>query len=287
MEHRDLFQNEVSQDEAEAFAKKFAKDPLARPCTVQDFRYWIAGVPKSAWNKGASFVFVEVLVLKKLIPEPDLATRDRIREAFFVRLKTLRGLWMETQKMEENDKEPATVSMKRRQRKYNVGFLTSSIASLLNLFHRRRDVLLTIPELKEYIRDFDLLGVGGMSSDEEDSEMEEASMRYKVKEPYWRGQHLTKWLRLLDYVHLESRCSVDSKGNHFGFTRGAAPRLRVADNDRSSKSKYVTGLPSNFYDAEWLEKQEPGWAKGGSGFVNEIIRPRSPKKLVFPPDLAK
>ncbi|KAJ3766184.1 hypothetical protein FB446DRAFT_623550, partial [Lentinula raphanica] len=215
-------------------------------CTVENFRYWLAGGPKSAWNKGASYVFVEVLEKKQLIAKPDLETRERIREAFFVRLKTLRGLWLQAQKMDEgaDDKEPAVLHTKRRQRKYN-------------LFHRRRDVLLTIPELEKYLGVFDQLGVGGMSSDEEDSDMDEASMRYKIVEPYWRGHLLTKWLRLLDYVHLESRCSMDSEGNLFGFTRGAAPRLRVATNDRASKSKYVSGLPANFYDAEWLEKQEP------------------------------
>ncbi|KAJ3762782.1 hypothetical protein EV360DRAFT_6714, partial [Lentinula raphanica] len=223
---------------------------LARPCTIQQFRYWVAGPPKSAWNKGASYVFVDLLENKKFISNPDHESRDRIREAFFVWLKTIHGIWLEKQKMEEGDdqKEPQPLLSKRRQRKYN-----------LQLFHRRREVLLLIPELERYLEDFDQLGVGGMSSDEEDSEMEEGTLRYKVKEPYWRGHLLTKWLRLLDCVHLEGRCSVDSAGNLFGFTRGAPPRLRVATNDRTSKGAYVTRLPVNFYDAEWLEKQEPGW----------------------------
>ncbi|KAJ3816100.1 hypothetical protein F5880DRAFT_1619787 [Lentinula raphanica] len=184
---------------------------------------------------------------------------------------------MDKQKMDDssdNKKDTQPMLSKRRQRKYN-------------LFHRRREVILVIPELKGYLEEFDQLGVGGMSSDEEDAEMEEGTLRYKVKEPYWRGHLLTQWLRLLDCVHLEGRCSVDSAGNLFGFTRGAAPRLRVANNDRTSKGAYVTGLPVNFYDAEWLEKQEPGWAKGGAGFVNQIIRPHKAKKLNFPADLAR
>ncbi|KAJ3830966.1 hypothetical protein F5878DRAFT_550021 [Lentinula raphanica] len=278
MGNRNLYENEVSQDEADAFAAKFKKDPLARPCTIQQFRYWVAGPPKSAWNKGASYVFVDLLENKKFISNPDHESRDRIREAFFVRLKTIHGIWLEKQKMEEGDdqKEPQPLLSKRRQRKYN-----------LQLFHRRREVLLLIPELERYLEDFDQLGVGGMSSDEEDSEMEEGTLRYKVKEPYWRGHLLTKWLRLLDCVHLEGRCSVDSAGNLFGFTRGAPPRLRVATNDRTSKGAYVTRLPVNFYDAEWLEKQEPGWAKGGAGFVNQIVRPQRAKTLQFPTDLAR
>ncbi|KAJ3721296.1 hypothetical protein C8R42DRAFT_722014 [Lentinula raphanica] len=274
MENRDLYRNEVTQDEADQFAEIFKKDPLARPCTAQNFRYWIAGVPKSAWNKGASYVFIEILEQKRLIPKPDLETRDRIREAFFVRLKTLRGYWLEKQKMQDDKSEPSAVSMRRRQRKYN-------------LFHRRRDMINTVPELEPFLQDFDQLGVGGMSSDEEDSEMSSTNMRYKIKAPYWRSRVLAKWLRLLDFVHLEGRCSVDSEGTTFGFTRGAAPRLRVDNDDRTSKSTYVAGLPVNFYDAEWLENQEPGWAKGGAGFVNQIIRPRPVKHLVFPADLAK
>ncbi|KAJ3778211.1 hypothetical protein FB446DRAFT_632529 [Lentinula raphanica] len=274
MEDRDLYNNEVSQQEADNFAKEFRKNPLARPCTVDNFRYWIAGVPKSAWNKGASYVFVELLEKKRLIDKPDMESRDAIREAFFTRLKTLRGTWLERQKLEGDTNESHALSTKRWQRKYT-------------LFHRRRDVILTIPELKKYLHDFDQLGVAGMSSDEEDSDMEEASMRYRIKEPSWRSQSITKWLRLLDYVHLESRCSVDIEGTQFGFTRGAAPRLRVANNDKTSKSRYVAGLPSNFYDGEWLEKKEPGWVKGGEGFVNQIIRPRQAMKLEFPPDLAK
>ncbi|KAJ3752704.1 hypothetical protein EV360DRAFT_75125 [Lentinula raphanica] len=273
MGDRDLCENEVSQEEADTFAAKFKKNPLARPCTVENFRYWVAGSPKSAWNKGASYVFVDILEKKKFITKPDPDTCDRIRESFFVRLKTLRGIWLDKQKMQEDQKQQPLVLTKRRQRKYN-------------LFHRRREVIITIPQLEQYLEDFDQLGMGGMSSDEEDSEMEEGTMCYKIKEPYWRGHLLTKWLRLLDYVHLEGRCTVDSEGNSFGFTRGAPPRLRVATNDRTSKSAYVAGLPVNFYDAEWLEKQEPGWAKGGAGFVNQLIRPRNPKKLDFLPDLA-
>ncbi|KAJ3764236.1 hypothetical protein EV360DRAFT_28627, partial [Lentinula raphanica] len=210
-----------------------------RPCNVERFRFWIAGSPRSAWNKGASHVFVEILEKKKIITKPDNVTRDRIREAFFVRLKTLHGIWLDKQKMEEDKKDSTALFSKRRQRKYT-------------LFHRRREVIVAISELNTYLQDFDQLGVGGMSSDEEDGEMDEASLRYLVKEPFWRSHLLTKWLRLLDYVHLEGRCYIDSDGNTSGYTRGAAPRLRVATNDRTSKGPYVTGLPVNFYDAEWL-----------------------------------
>ncbi|KAJ3901583.1 hypothetical protein F5879DRAFT_782812, partial [Lentinula edodes] len=221
---------------------------LARPCTVDNFRYWIAGVPKSAWNKGASYVFVDILVKKRLITKPNIKARDALREAFFVRLKTLRGIWLEKQKMLEDKKLPHAVFAKRWQRK-NTTFA--------KLFQRRRNVILAVPALEPYLEDFDELGVAGMSSDEEEPDMDEASMCYNIKEPCWRSQQLKNWVRLLDYCHLEGRSSFE--GPQFGFTRGAAPRLRMDNNDKSSKSRYVVGLPANFYDAEWLEKQEPGW----------------------------
>ncbi|KAJ3870576.1 hypothetical protein F5051DRAFT_341811 [Lentinula edodes] len=272
MEGKDLYKNEVSDEEAKQFAEKFKTDPLARPCTVDNFRYWIAGVPKSAWNKGASYVFVDILVKKRLITIPNIKARDILREAFFIRLKTLRGIWLEKQKMAEDKKIPHAIFAKRWQRKNT-------------LFQRRRNVILAVPALEPYLDDFDELGVAGMSSDEEEPDMDEATMCYNIKEPCWRSQQLKNWVRLLDYCHLEGRTSLE--GPQFGFTRGAAPRLRVDNNDKSSKSRYVVGLPANFYDAEWLEKQEPGWAKGGTGFVNEMVRPCAPKKLVFPADLAR
>ncbi|KAH7870678.1 uncharacterized protein C8R40DRAFT_1073188 [Lentinula edodes] len=272
MEGKDLYKNEVSDEEAKQFAEKFKMDPLARPCTVDNFRYWIAGVPKSAWNKGASYVFVDILVKKRLITIPNIKARDILREAFFIQLKTLRGIWLEKQKMAEDKKIPHAIFAKRWQRKNT-------------LFQRRRNVILAVPALEPYLDDFDELGVAGMSSDEEEPDMDEATMCYNIKEPCWRSQQLKNWVRFLDYCHLEGRTSLE--GPQFSFTRGAAPHLRVDNNDKSSKSRYVVGLPANFYDAEWLKKQEPGWAKGGMGFVNEMVRPCAPKKLVFPADLAR
>ncbi|KAH7868483.1 uncharacterized protein C8R40DRAFT_1177745 [Lentinula edodes] len=271
MEGKDLYKNKVSDEEAKQFAEKFKTDPLARLCTVDNFRYWIAGVPKSAWNKGASYVFMDILVKKKLITIPNIKACNTLREAFFIRLKTLRGIWLEKQKMAEDKKLPHAIFAKRWQRKST-------------LFQQRRNVILAVPALEPYLKDFDELGVAGMSSNKEQPDMDEASMCYNIKEPCWQSQQLKNWVRLLDYCHLEGRISLE--GPQFGFTRGAAPRFRVDNNDKSLKSRYVVGLPANFYDAEWLEKQEPGWAKGGTGFVNEMVRPSAPKKLVFPADLA-
>ncbi|KAF8825037.1 hypothetical protein HHX47_DHR7000709 [Lentinula edodes] len=270
MEGQDQLKETVSQDEADDFTLLFKTNPLARPCSVDDFRYWIAGGPKSAWNKGASYVFVEILEKRKLIATPDVQTRDAIREAFLLRLKTLHASWMERQKMLEDNKNPRSLFSKRWQRR---------------LFHRRREVIITFHSLESFLSFFDELGVAGMSSDDEDPGMKKPQVQYIIKAPKWRSVELLNLLRLLDYCHLEGRCTTEA--TRFGYMRGAPPRIRIDKNDRSSKTKYVSGLPANFYDAQWLEEQEPGWAKGGSGFVNEFVHPRKPIKLIFPADLLK
>ncbi|KAJ3738665.1 hypothetical protein DFH05DRAFT_1531131 [Lentinula detonsa] len=269
MQGRNLAENEVSREEAENFAKLYKANPLARPCTVDDFRYWLAGGPKSEWNQAASYVFIEILEQKRLITTPDASMHDALREAFHVRLKSLHKTWLAKLKMEVDADEPHTGKPKTWQRKYT----------------RRRDVVIAIPALNPYLEDFDQLGTGGMSSDEEDPGMSKPSMAYNIREPKWRSEEVKRWLRLLDYVHLESRCSTE--GFQFRFSRGAPPRLRVDNNNKTSTAKYVRGLPSNFYDAGWLEAMEPGWSKSGSGFVNLVIRPKNSRKLTFPEDLSR
>ncbi|KAJ3827550.1 hypothetical protein F5880DRAFT_1536939 [Lentinula raphanica] len=271
---RNLLEENVTQDEAATFAQQFKSNPLARPCgaTPEEFRYWIAGGPRSEWNKGASYVFVEILQKKKLVAQVDTETRAALREAFLVRLKTLHKYWLQNRNMQEDDVKDPKQALKRWQRKNT-------------LFQQRREVILALRPLVRYVKVFDELGVAGMSSDEEDPGMRKPRIRYIIQEPRWRSAEVKNWVRLLDYTHLEGRCS--NEGGNFGFTRGAPPRLRVDNSDKTSNRKYVAGLPSNFYDAQWLEAQEPGWSKGGSGFVNELICPQKPMQLSFPPELLK
>ncbi|KAJ3710616.1 hypothetical protein DFJ43DRAFT_1162117 [Lentinula guzmanii] len=221
------------------------------------------------WNQAASYIFVEILEQKRLITTPDASMHDALREAFHVRLKSLHKTWLAKLKMEVDADEPHTGRPKTWQRKYT----------------RRRDVVIAIPALNPYLEDFDQLGAGGMSSDEEDPGMSKPSMAYNIREPKWRSEEVKRWLRLLDYVHLESRCSTE--GFQFRFSRGAPPRLRVDNNNKTSTAKYVRGLPSNFYDAGWLEAMEPGWSKSGSGLVNLVIWPKNSRKLTFPEDLSR
>ncbi|KAH7877738.1 uncharacterized protein C8R40DRAFT_1029947, partial [Lentinula edodes] len=210
-------------------------------CTTEDFRYWIAGGPKSAWNKGASYVFVEILEKQKLVTKPSVEDHDGLREAFLVRLKSLHKYWLEDKKMAE-DSDDLPLPMGRWQRK-------STVSCHKLLFHQRREVILTFESLQPYLKMFDELGVAGMSLDEEDPGMSKPRVQYIVKGQRWRAALVKNFVRPIDFVHLEGRCSAN--GNKFSFTRGSPPRLRVDNNDRSSNSRYVVGLPSNFYDAAW------------------------------------
>ncbi|KAJ3925452.1 MAG: hypothetical protein NXY57DRAFT_879973, partial [Lentinula lateritia] len=216
-------------------------------CSVDNFRYWITGGPKSAWNKGASYVFVEILEKRKLIATPDVQTRDGIREAFLLRLKTLHASWMERQKMQEDNKNPRSLFSKRWQRKNTVSHFLST--KLTNSLPKSCSI--------SFLSFFDELGVAGMSSDDEDPGMKKLQVQYIIKGPKWQSVELMNLLRLLDYCHLEGRCTTEA--TRFGYTRGAPPRICIDKNDQSSKTKYVSGLPANSYDAQWLEEQEPGW----------------------------
>ncbi|KAJ3846204.1 hypothetical protein EV368DRAFT_70111 [Lentinula lateritia] len=164
MKGQDQTKNTVTQQEADKFAKAFKKNPLSCPCTTENFRYWIVGGPKSAWNKGASYVFVEILEKQKLITKPNVEDHHGLCEAFLVRLKLLHKYWLEDKKMVE-DSNDLRLPTGRWQRK------STLIWTLNKLLHQRREVILTFESLQPYLKVFDELGIAGMLSDKEDPGM--------------------------------------------------------------------------------------------------------------------
>src|SRR5688572_28833775 len=104
-----------------------------------------------------------------------------------------------------------------------------------------------------------LLGPDGMSSDESESEeltgsephrrSRDGPPVYCVLSPRWRSDELTRFLHLLDSVHLALRRMDPSR------QRGSWPRVRRYNPDRqimSSSQKFVPNLPRNAYDASFL-----------------------------------
>lgn len=100
------------------------------------------------------------------------------------------------------------------------------------------------------------LGIDGMSSDEseaEDLDLRPATChppRYLIHPPQWRARDVEPWLRMFDSVHnILRRCRVEDHD-----TRGAFPRIRTPTNRKSASLTFVPGLPTNAYDAEWMNR---------------------------------
>jgi len=84
-----------------------------------------------------------------------------------------------------------------------------------------------------------------MSSDEEvriDTRKE-----YHIRPPAWRSDAVTGWLRVFDILYTRARFD-----GILGDQRGALPHVRVRTEIRSTSPRFVTRLPENAYDKEWL-----------------------------------
>ncbi|KAJ3835722.1 hypothetical protein EV361DRAFT_811999, partial [Lentinula raphanica] len=240
-------------------------------CTVDEFRYHINGKPASAWNKGAALVFVQYIQENRLM-KLDKPTRDALQKGFTKRLRTLHGYYLRN-----NLSRDEKVEKSRTGRKYG---------RKSTLFYQRRAILDGLTPLRKYLPIFDVLGIPGMSSDEEDTTDAPMSStpQYKTTRPLWRSLDVEYFFELLDACHILVRMPTES-ATGTRYSRGAPPRFRVRTRQDSNSKAYVKGLPKNFYRTEWLEEQEPGWTKGGEGIVNLIVRPKLSKVLVFPAEL--
>lgn len=93
------------------------------------------------------------------------------------------------------------------------------------------------------------LTVEGMSSDESDDDSLEPGKPCRVFRPMWRADHLSPWLRVFDSVYL---ASTKERGS------GHRPHLRTYNHlsPRISRNKkFVSCLPVNAYNMQWLERQ--------------------------------
>ncbi|KIK52619.1 hypothetical protein GYMLUDRAFT_64145 [Collybiopsis luxurians FD-317 M1] len=118
-EHEDPLENKVSASEADQFVKEFTKDLLKRPCTIEDFQYFLEGGPRSAWNLGALYIFVDFVGQKNLHDISDAKTREGICKAFLAQIKTLCGEYLKLAKLPERQ-EIRKKYHRKWQRKYSV-----------------------------------------------------------------------------------------------------------------------------------------------------------------------
>ena len=129
----------------------------------------------------------------------------------------------------------------------------------LKLFHRRFSIAQSHPFLQHHVPILQRLGVNGMSEDESDCddlpgapEIRSRPPRYYVVRPAWRARNLTAWLQTFDSMHILMRRMTGEP------SRGAYPRQHIYNYTpvRPTRSTaFVSHLPSNAYDGEWLLSQ--------------------------------
>ncbi|KAJ3780025.1 hypothetical protein GGU10DRAFT_381325 [Lentinula aff. detonsa] len=186
----------VTAEEAANFETVFLQDPVAKPCTIDDFRYCVNGKPTSAWNKGAAFLFVDYVKQNRLMKIPNKKTYDLLRKGFMTRVRTLHGYYLKSKL--PKDKRDENV---KKGRKYG---------RKSTIFYQRRELLNSLDPLRKYLRYFDLLGIVGMSSDEEDEDVPSTPPKYKVTRPLWRGSDVENFFQWLDACHVLVRMPSDS-----------------------------------------------------------------------------
>lgn len=117
-------ENQVTQAEAKAFEQEFATNRLKRPCTIEEFRYFLDGGPRSPWNIGVSYVLLDFVEQERLHDVSTPSSREEIREAFLTRIKTLRGEYLQLAKS-PNRQALNNKYHRKHQRKYSVTFVVT------------------------------------------------------------------------------------------------------------------------------------------------------------------
>lgn len=88
-----------------------------------------------------------------------------------------------------------------------------------------------------------------MSSDEEKDIG--GRKQYEVTLPVWRSDRVTAWLRIFDALYVRGK-----RSRLFSDKEGAELRLRIVSQRRSTSGKFITKLPRDAYDDEWLRGQD-------------------------------
>jgi hypothetical protein len=104
------------------------------------------------------------------------------------------------------------------------------------------------PSAKQFAPYVKALGNGGMSDDE--CLLYNGCPIYCSMDPVWRSAEVRKMLHALDFCNLDTH--FDIKGS---VLSGQFPRARIRGKI-DTEATPVTGLPENFYNSQWLEKQD-------------------------------
>ncbi|KAF9790988.1 hypothetical protein BJ322DRAFT_999565 [Thelephora terrestris] len=204
-------------------------------CTADDFRLHLNGTPSHVWNKSATRILVNSFLEKH--KDQYEARIPVIREMVLV--KCTAAVKYEIKKYKDEKKRAPSSGSAEAQR-----LRKNRAERKRTLFHRRRDLTFFYPALRSQREKLDLLGIAGMSSDEE--EKVGGRRQWRILAPRWRAARVTGWLRYFDAIYEKGR---EASGND----RGAFPRHRGSARTTSDNKKFPEGLPRNAYRQTWLD----------------------------------
>ncbi|KDR66684.1 hypothetical protein GALMADRAFT_147736 [Galerina marginata CBS 339.88] len=226
-------------------------------CDADKFKIVVGAKPRNPWNESASQIFAHDFLRASGAPV-NASNVKKLKTAFFNRLRAVVADHNKRAKGGAAFRIHRTAE-RRLQRKRVVRLfldvsLTPAEAANVKLFDRRRRIVTALEMLRPHLQMLDNLGVDGMSSDE--SEGEDANeTACIVRIPRWRSKALSDWLHVIDRIYILSRRKA-------GNRRGSLPHLRIyKDGSFSLKDKFVSGLPKNAYDPEWLSKAQDVYEK--------------------------
>ncbi|KAF9642160.1 hypothetical protein BDM02DRAFT_3105986 [Thelephora ganbajun] len=227
-------------------------------CTAQQFKLHLVGTTCHPWNISATRVFADHFLTTHADKYPDVwGVHGMVLRKTRAYIKSLIRSF--NQNRHGDDLKRATKQAKnQRERK-------------TNLYHRRRDITFEYPQMAPQQQMLEVLGVDGMSSDEE--EKVEDGIQYQILTPRWRAPMLTPWLRMFDAIYRHHRLEDNASD-----MRGSLPRRRVATSSESTSKRFVPGLPINAYRTDWLEGQLD---------IANVVHPAPGAKYTHDPQLAQ
>ncbi|KAJ3507579.1 hypothetical protein NLJ89_g6220 [Agrocybe chaxingu] len=230
----------ATQEQASAYDAALRTGNAIPSCTAEEFRVCIDGNPKCAFNVSSARIFARSFAEFHHLDLSHSELQD-IHNRVLTMFKTLKRT-RKAGRLSEDARMRAKRAKRRYSRKYK-------------LFGRRLEACLLHPGLLKHQRMISALGIDGMSSDESDYEevrdnvpVRTRAPRYYVLRPKWRNPSLSAWLQTFDSVYSINR-RIKMK------RRGAYPRLRydnTASVRKSSNPSFVTELPINAYEGDWL-----------------------------------
>ncbi|KAJ7668578.1 hypothetical protein DFH06DRAFT_1126059 [Mycena polygramma] len=231
-----------------------------------DYRWdFSPGFQTSKWNRTIIARLIDAMLdIDDLPAEVHSVDRRWMEASLIKKLGRYRADWHRLQPKIEDGRWETPVEAEERTLTYlkKVQVDSTTISAKSRKWASRIQIVTITIEIKQFegiaqdiatwmrfLEMLQLLGKGGMSSEEEDEVETTDGKRYpiyKIKVCFWRNPELVDYLNLID-KELEKSKKRLSPGVK------ALPRVRV---EETGKSEPVKGLPKVLYDAAWLKRVE-------------------------------